>query len=232
MINCAVLVAGGDTTEGKEFFRNVINDAGGKFTVFDQTKLLQDQEAGHRSRFQQDGLRPSTQLSVIAQNMCFELVERMCRWAMEGAEVALSTFAVADGEQVGLATVPVSRCPQGWHRSSTIAYMFAEVMNSTRGIAGNRRWNVKFLSITGRSKHDVRTIVNNCIEWAAKPWAREAHVDLTNRSSMYAFRACSDSPVAYRNWMTCYHYMVQLSSWWLQFVEVLEHWVGDVGDSL
>ena len=106
LINCAVLVVGGDTVEGKEFFRNVINGAGVSFRVFDQTKLLQDQEPGHRSRFQQDGLCPSTQLSVIAQNKCFEAIERMVRWALDEAQQGLDAFGT---QCVGLATVPVSR---------------------------------------------------------------------------------------------------------------------------
>ena len=84
-----------------------------RFRAFDQTKLLQDQEIGHRSRFQQDGLCPSTQLSLIAQHKCFEAVEPMCSWAMEEAEAILSTFAIAGGEQVGLPTVPVSRDSHG-----------------------------------------------------------------------------------------------------------------------
>ena len=110
--------------------------------------------------------------------------------------------------------------------------MFAEIMNSIRDVDGSRRWNVKVLSITGRSKHDVRIIVNNCIEWSQIPWAQEPHVDLTDLAGMYAFRACSDSPVAYRNWIRCYSYMVQLSSWWLQFIEVTQAVGEPVEDNL
>ena len=131
VINCAVLVVGGDTTEGREFFRNVINDSGVAFKIFDQTNLLQDQEIGYRSRYQQDGTCPSTQLSVFAQTRCVEAVTRMVRWALDEAKRVEDGdhvgLACADGLHLGLATVPVSRCSRGWHRSSTIAYMFAKL---------------------------------------------------------------------------------------------------------